>query len=133
MTEGAKVKKAHVRIQFVRELTVLTLVERERQICRDHRIDEAGQASFLVGLDDLAVDLFPPRLSSVRVLFVLDPRTPSTRPTHRFQIGSDHSVEERQQLCDHVRASKESLQILRDAPGERIGDLLVRLSLKVHL
>lgn len=55
--------------------------------------------------------------------------TRRTSPTHRFQIGSDHTIEERQQFCDDVRAGKKSLQVLRDASGERIGNLLVRLSL----
>lgn len=54
--------RVDVRVKFVRQLTILTLVERKVQLRCNQSVDEAGQAGLLIGLDNLAVDLFPPRI-----------------------------------------------------------------------
>lgn len=55
--DGARETARDVRVELERELAVLALVHDERELGRDHRVDEAQQAGALVVLDDLAVDL----------------------------------------------------------------------------
>lgn len=118
---------SYARLEFVGQLPFLVLVLDERQLHREHRLDELEHDTTLFDLDQLAVDLINGGLYHRSRLRQMQ------RRTHWLEIGRNNAVDQWQQFCGDVGAGEEGLERVRNALREGLRDLLMSNSIQVRL